>query len=127
MITAAPNVADAKKLRMETECTDPPEIGTIRWSEIGLRGPADLIRQQMLVSTDGEHWDTAAAPTTDFVRDLVGDDNGFLLLAETDRSAFVTAGGRSRCPRDQAAAFDRRSELDQRRGADRPERAGDRR
>jgi hypothetical protein len=70
-----PSGADAK-------CA-PKVLGTISWSDIGVHGAADLTRQQMLVSTDGSHWDPVSAPTVGWVRDLVGTDDGFLLLAES--------------------------------------------
>ena len=67
-------------------CDNPPVLGTIAWSDLGLRSGADLTRQQMLVSTDGTHWDHVTAPATGFVQDLVAGTDGFLLLANTDKS-----------------------------------------
>ena len=93
VIANEPRAVDAAKVRLQAGCAAPPTIATIRWSEIGLHGPVDLRHQQLLVSTDGKRWDTAAAPATGYVRDLVGNSNGFLLLTEGDRSALDPAGG----------------------------------
>jgi len=71
---------------LEGDCKSPPALGTISWSDVGLSGPADLLHQEVLVSTDGSHWNSAAGPTTGYVRDLVADSAGFLLLADNDRS-----------------------------------------
>ncbi len=69
----------------EGTCTNPPALATITWSDIGLSSGADLIRQQILVSTDGTHWDHGTAPGTGLVTDLVASGDGFLLLADTGR------------------------------------------
>jgi hypothetical protein len=61
-------------------------LGTITWSDIGLSSGADLRSQQMLVSTDGTHWDHTTAPAAEFANDLVGGDDGFLLLADSGKS-----------------------------------------
>ena len=78
------------KARAGVKCTDPPVLGTITWSDLGLGGPGDLTREEMLVSTDGTHWSSAPAPATTSVRDLSADANGFLLLAgdETPMGSF---------------------------------------
>ncbi|MDQ1479753.1 MAG: Photosynthesis system assembly factor, partial [Actinomycetota bacterium] len=68
-------------------CDNPPVLGTISWSDIGLNSAADLNRQQMLVSTDGTHWDHATAPATGFVTDLVASGDGFMLLADQGRAS----------------------------------------
>ena len=67
---------------VEAKCATPPVLGTITWGDIGLSGASDLRRQQMLVSSDGTHWNTASAPASEFVRDLVATNDGFLLLSE---------------------------------------------
>jgi hypothetical protein len=77
------------------ECTHPPVLGTISWSDIGLRGPSDLFGQQVLVSTDGSHWTSAPGPSNGFVRDLVATDDGFLLLDDSFTPIAGTLGGRS--------------------------------
>jgi hypothetical protein len=79
-------------VRPSTKCTDPPVLGTISWADIGLSGPADLTRQEMLVSTDGAHWSSVAAPSTGSVRDLVATNGGFLLLADKDVPATGNQG-----------------------------------
>jgi hypothetical protein len=71
---------------LEGECKNPPVLGTISWSDVGLSGPGELERQEILVSTDGSHWTSVAGPSTGFVSDLVADDTGFLMLAEHDRA-----------------------------------------
>ena len=65
-------------------CTNPPVIGTISWADVGISGPAALNRQEMLVSTDGSHWDSVTAPGVGSVSDLVAYDGGFLLLANNE-------------------------------------------
>jgi hypothetical protein len=72
----------ALKAGRAQKCADPPVLGTITWSELGLTGASDLRHEQMLVSTDGTHWDTTTAPATSYVRDLVATNDGFLLLTE---------------------------------------------
>jgi hypothetical protein len=71
---------------VEGNCKTPPVLGTITWSDIGMSSGADLIRQQILVSTDGTNWDHGTAPGTGFVSDLVASGDGFLLLADTGRT-----------------------------------------
>jgi len=80
----------AIKARAAGVCQNAPVLGTISWSEIGLSGPADLSREEMLESTDGTHWSSLPAPTVGSVDNLVAGSNGFLLLGETDSPA--TAG-----------------------------------
>ena len=43
----------------------------------------------MLVSTDGSHWDSVAAPGTGSVRDLVANNGGFLLLGKVGDDKVV--------------------------------------
>jgi hypothetical protein len=64
------------------KCNKPPVLGTITWSDIGLHSGADLTRQEILVSTDGTHWEHVTAPMTGLVVDLVAGRDGFLLLAD---------------------------------------------
>ncbi len=82
----------AVKGRAAGRCDNPPTLGTITWAELGLRGASDLRRQQMLVSTDGSHWNTVTAPSLVFVRDLVATDNGFLLLSESNTDPATNDG-----------------------------------
>lgn len=85
--TATTTIApDAGKRLVEANCKNFPVLGTISWSDIGLHSAADLTRQQVLVSSDGTHWDHATAPATGFVTDLVADGDGFLLLADSGRT-----------------------------------------
>ena len=74
------------------KCSDPPALGTISWADVGISGAAELTHQEMLVSTDGSHWNSVPAPSTGSVRDLVAYDGGFLLLADND----VPAAGNQR-------------------------------
>jgi hypothetical protein len=75
--------AKSHALALASGCKNPPVLGTIPWSELGLSGPDDLVRTQMLVSSDGTNWTTASAPDGVVVRDLAATDNGFLLLADS--------------------------------------------
>jgi hypothetical protein len=84
---ANPAVIAAAKRGLKAECENPPVIGSISWSDIGLTGAADLSKQQLLVSSDGSHWDSVTAPATGYVRDLVADGNGFVLLAQNKGGA----------------------------------------
>jgi hypothetical protein len=67
-------------------CDNPPSLGTITWSEMGLNSAADLVRQQLLVSTNGTDWSPGTAPETGFVTDIQASGSGFLLLADTRRA-----------------------------------------
>ena len=69
------------KQRLAAQCKDAPVIGTITWAQLGLSGAGDLSRQEVLVSTDGTHWSSVAAPDTGPFDNLVATDDGFLLLA----------------------------------------------
>jgi len=80
-VPATPSGAPA-----EANCNTPPVLGTITWSDLGLHSAADLTRQQMVVSTDGTHWDQVTAPAAGFVSDLVASGDGFLLLADSGRT-----------------------------------------
>ena len=83
-------VSSVKRAYLATNCTDPPVVGTISWSDLGLTGPAELTRQQMLVSTDGTHWTSTPPPNTGTVQDLVADSDGFLLLANNANPSLGT-------------------------------------
>jgi hypothetical protein len=82
--TGIPAKATSLEAPARAQCADPRVLGTITWSQIGLTSASDLRHEQMLVSTDGTHWDTATAPAATFVRDLVATSDGFLLLAENN-------------------------------------------
>jgi hypothetical protein len=86
----AQSAASLAKVRAVGTCADAPVLGTISWSDIGLSGPGDLARNEELVSTDGTHWSSVAAPTTADVNDLVATNDGFLLLATADNPATGT-------------------------------------
>jgi hypothetical protein len=81
-------LTSAQKPRLAAKCTDPPVLGTISWSDIGLSGPGDLTHQEMLISADGTHWTSTPAPTTGAVRDLVADSDGFLLIADNSNPSL---------------------------------------
>ena len=86
--------ADPANPRMNAAaCTNPPVLGTITWSDMGLNSGADLSRQQMLVSTDGTNWDHATPPTIGLVRDLVAGAGGFLLLSDSGKQFRGAAPG----------------------------------
>jgi hypothetical protein len=76
---------DAAKRLAADECSNPPSLGTITWSELGLNGAADLTNQQLLVSTNGTDWTPGTAPKTGFVKDVQASGDGFLLLADSGR------------------------------------------
>jgi hypothetical protein len=83
---------DPTVLARGANCDNPPVLGTITWSDIGLNSGADLARRQMLVSSDGTHWDHTTAPAAEFATDLVADDDGFLLLADSGKSMRAEPG-----------------------------------
>jgi hypothetical protein len=78
------------RVRLVAPCADPPVVGTISWSDLGLTGPGELTRQEMLVSTDGTHWTSTPPPNTGSVQDLVADSDGFVLLANNDNPSLGT-------------------------------------
>ncbi|MGO9874597.1 MAG: hypothetical protein ACLPVY_12440 [Acidimicrobiia bacterium] len=75
---------------LASKCTDPPVVGTISWSDLGLTGPGELTRQQMLVSTDGTHWTSTPPPNGGTVQELVADSDGFLVLANNTNPSLGT-------------------------------------
>ena len=87
---SAAAAALAQKAGVGAKCTNAPVVGTITWSELGLHGASDLSREEMLVSTDGAHWDSVPAPTTAEVSNLVAGSDGFLMLADDDNLAVGT-------------------------------------
>ena len=102
----------------------PPVLGTISWSDIGVQRCGRSHRQQMLVSTDGSHWDSASGPERRAgCSDLVATDDGFLLLAQSRRSSGTDIRSRRV---DDAVALDRRPLVVAGRNSGRPGRAGDR-
>jgi hypothetical protein len=82
LVKGAASPVAVQKVRPAAKCADGPVLGTISWSDIGLHGPGDLTRNQMLLSADGSHWDAVPAPTTGSVSNLVAANDGFLLLAQ---------------------------------------------
>jgi hypothetical protein len=89
--TTAPG--DGAKPGRDTGCEHPPVISTITWSDLGLHSGADLTRQQILVSTDGSHWEHATGPTTGFVSNLVATTDGFLLLSDSGSPFYGSTPG----------------------------------
>ncbi len=83
---AAVKAIAAVNARAKAGCADAPVLGTITWSDLGLTGPGDLTRQEMLSSTDGTHWSSVPAPSTDSVQQLAADAGGFLLLSYDNTS-----------------------------------------
>ena len=84
VVRTAAGVGPVTPAGLSGKCADPPVLGTISWADVGISGAAELTHQEMLVSTDGSHWNSVPAPSTGSVHDLVAYDGGFLLLADND-------------------------------------------